>query len=56
MKPSDQDALLAWAQDYWTCTTPTSFVGHERLYRIFEGSKQRLHTRDQIAAFVASFR
>jgi hypothetical protein len=56
MKPSDQDALLAWAQDYWTRTTPTSFAGHERLYRLFEGRKKRLHTRDEIAAFVSSFR
>ena len=56
MKPSDQDALLAWAQDYWTRTTPTSFAGHERLYRLFEGRKKRLHTRDEIAAFVSKFR
>lgn len=52
MKPSDQDALLAWAQDYWTRTTPSSFVGHERLYRVFGGSKAHLRARDEIAAFV----
>lgn len=56
MEPSDQDALLAWAQDYWTRTTPTSFAGHERLHRIFEGRKKRLRTRDEVAALVSSFR
>ena len=52
MKPSDQDALLAWAQDYWTRTTPSSFAGHERLYRMFEGNKAHLRARDEITAFV----
>jgi hypothetical protein len=54
MKPSDQDTLLEWAQDYWTRTTPSSFAGHERLYDIFEGRKRRLRTRDEIAAFIPS--
>ena len=53
MGPSDQNALLAWAEAYWTRTTPTSFAGHERIYRGFEGDKARLHTRDAIAAAVA---
>jgi hypothetical protein len=52
MKPSDQDALLAWAEDYWNRTTPSSFVGHERLYRMFEGNKARLPKRDEIAALL----
>ena len=51
MTQGDQDALLAWAQDYWTRTTPSSFAGHQRLYRMFEGSKAHLRTRDETAAF-----
>lgn len=54
MTPSDQDALLAWAQDYWTRATPSSFAGHERLYRMFGGNKAHLRARDEIAAFVPS--
>lgn len=50
MTPGDQNALLAWAQDYWTRTTPSSFRGHERLYRMFAGNKARLRGRDEIAA------
>lgn len=59
MKPSDQDALLIWAHDYWTRSTPSSFAGHERLYRMFEGTKAHLHARDEVDAFLrrqASFR
>lgn len=52
MMPSDQMALLAWAQDYWNRTTPSSFQGHERLYRMFEGNKAHLRARDEIDAFV----
>lgn len=52
MKPSNQDALLAWARGYWTRTTPSSFSGHERLYRMFEGHKAHLRTRNEIAALV----
>lgn len=54
MTPSDQDALLAWAQAYWTRMTPSSFAGHERLYRAFEGCKAHLRARDEIAALVSS--
>lgn len=53
MKPSDQDALLAWAQDYWTRTTPSSSAGHERLYRMFEGHKAHLRTRNEITALMS---
>ena len=52
MTPSDQDVLLAWAQAYWTRTTPSSFAGHERLYRMFEGAKAHLRARDEIAALI----
>lgn len=52
MTLSDQDALLAWAQEYWTRTTPSSFNGHERLYRAFVGNKALLRTHEEIADFV----
>lgn len=52
MTPSDQDALLAWAQDSWTRPTPSSFQGHQRLYRLFRGNKAHLRARDEIASFV----
>ena len=51
MTRSDQDALLAWAQDYWTRTIASSSLGHERQYRMFEGNKARLRTRGEIAVF-----
>ncbi len=53
MTPSDQDALLIWAQNYWTRATPSSFKGHERLYRMFEGNKVHLRTRNEAGAFVS---
>ena len=52
MTTSDQDALLTWAEDYGTRTTPSSFVGHERLYRAFAGGKARLRARTEITSFV----
>ncbi|MET7243888.1 AAA family ATPase [Methylobacterium sp. EM32] len=52
MTVTDQDALLAWAQDYRTRTTSSSFTGHERLYRAFAGEKAHLRTRGEVDAFV----
>lgn len=42
---SDQAALLAWAGEYWTRTTSSSFAGHLQLYETFDGGKIRLQTR-----------
>ncbi|HBT68885.1 MAG TPA: hypothetical protein DEB63_12425, partial [Agrobacterium sp.] len=47
---SDQAALLAWAGDYWTRTTSSSFAGHLQLYDSFEGGKIRLQTRADVTA------
>ncbi|MCZ4432429.1 AAA family ATPase [Agrobacterium sp. SOY23] len=47
---SDQAALLAWAGDYWTRTTSSSFAGHLQLYEAFGGGKIRLKTRAEAAA------
>ncbi len=51
MMQGDQDALLAWARDYWTRTTSSSFSGHERLYAAFNGPKWRLRSRSDVSAF-----
>ena len=51
MTVTDRDDLLAWARDYWTRTTSSSFTGHERLYRAFAGEKAHLRTRGDVAAF-----
>ncbi len=51
MTPSDQEALLDWANAYWTRATPSSFAGHARLYHTFDGRKAHLRTRGEVAAF-----
>lgn len=47
---SDQAALQAWAGEYWTRTTSSSFTGHLQLYEAFDGGKIRLQTRADVAA------
>ena len=56
MTPGDQDTLVAGAEAYWTRTTPSSFVGHERLYRAFGASKVRPRTRGEITNLVQTDR
>ena len=53
MTQADEDALLAWAAAYRTRTTPSSFMGHERLFHGFSGDKARLRTRAAITTFEA---
>ncbi|GJD61976.1 hypothetical protein [Methylobacterium frigidaeris] len=52
MTPSDQSDLLAWALEYWTRATSSSFMGHERLYLAFTGERAHLRARGDVAAFV----
>ena len=54
MTPNDQEALLVWAEGYWTRTTTSSFTGHESLYREFTRPKTHLRTREEVAAFMKS--
>jgi adenylate kinase family enzyme len=49
MTTDDQEALIVWAEAYWTRTTPSSFGGHEQLFRTFSGEKLRLTTRAEVA-------
>ncbi|MEZ5856652.1 MAG: AAA family ATPase [Hyphomicrobiaceae bacterium] len=51
---ADQQALLRWAEDYWTRATSTSFSGHCALYEAFAGNKVRLRTRDEIQTLLAA--
>jgi adenylate kinase family enzyme len=53
--PQDQAELLAWAEAYWTRTTPSSFAGHARLFASSSSAKHRLTNRDAIDALVAGF-
>ncbi|HEX3971373.1 MAG TPA: hypothetical protein VHX19_08615 [Stellaceae bacterium] len=48
----DEAALHAWAEAYWTRTTPSSFAGHARMFGAYAGAKQRLTSRDAIDGFV----
>jgi adenylate kinase family enzyme len=51
----DQAELLAWAEAYWTRTTPSSFAGHAQLFDAYSGPKQRLESRAATDAFVEKF-
>ena len=51
MTQDDQTALLAWAEAYWTRSTPSSFSGHARLFSDFSGPKVRFCERSDIDAF-----
>jgi adenylate kinase family enzyme len=46
---NDQAALLAWAGEYWTRTTSSSFAGHLQLYETFGGGKIRLRRRADVS-------
>jgi adenylate kinase family enzyme len=51
----DQQALLSWAEAYWSRSTPSSAIGHERLFASFAGEKVRLSTRREINDFLWRF-
>ena len=52
MTDADQEALLAWADAYWTRGTPSSARGHERLFSTFDGERLRLRTRREVDGFL----
>lgn len=41
------DALLKWAEAYWTRATSSSFSGHLEMFESFSGSRFRLKSRDE---------
>ncbi len=46
--------LVAWAEDYWTRQTPSSFSGHEAIFESFSGPRARLRTRREVVEFLRS--
>ena len=49
-EPEFQD-LLAWAQAYWTRTSPSSYGGHSAVFDTFPGETIKLTSRAAVAAF-----
>jgi ABC-type oligopeptide transport system ATPase subunit len=49
---AEYDALLAWAERYWTRDTPSSEAGHRKLFDAFSGYKLALSNRADLAALV----
>lgn len=46
--------LVQWASEYYTRQSKSSLYFHQQLFESFEGDKQRLTQRDQVARFLAS--
>jgi adenylate kinase family enzyme len=52
----DDAELMKWAGAYWTRQTPSSFIGHSRLFNDFSGTKLRLKSREQVARLLENLR
>jgi adenylate kinase family enzyme len=52
---AEYEALLAWAERYWTRDTSSSEAGHRKLFNAFSGSKIALLNRADVAALVGRF-
>jgi adenylate kinase family enzyme len=50
----EHEAFLQWAEAYWQRQTPTSFSGHLALFQNFAGPKQRIQSREEIDALLAT--
>ena len=55
MTTGDQEALLSWTEAYWTRSTPSSALGHGRLFAAFDGPKARTSDRGKLDALLAAF-
>jgi adenylate kinase family enzyme len=44
---ADLSELLKWAEAYWDRQTPTSFEGHQRLFKGFSAAKLRIRARKE---------
>lgn len=53
MTEANQHALLSWAEAYWLRSTPSSAIGHARLFAAFAGEKVRLSTRQEVGEFLS---
>jgi adenylate kinase family enzyme len=49
------DELTAWAERYWVRQTPSSFIGHSKIYDQFLGHKIALKSRAEVAEFAQYF-
>jgi adenylate kinase family enzyme len=49
---AEYEALLAWAERYWTRDTPSSEAGHRRIFDAFSGHKAALSHRSEVGAWV----
>ena len=47
---AEYDALLAWAERYWSRDTPSSEAGHRKIFDAFSGYKVALSRRADVAA------
>lgn len=45
---ADHQALLSWAEAYWTRKTPSSFTGHQTIFESFLATKYHLHDRTEV--------
>jgi hypothetical protein len=52
---AELDDRMAWAEQYWTRTTPSSHAGHGTIFEAFAGDKRALTSRADVAAFVSTF-
>jgi adenylate kinase family enzyme len=43
--------LMGWAERYWSRQTPSSFIGHSKIYDRFPGSKVALKSRAEAVDF-----
>ena len=46
---ADHQALLTWAEAYWTRKTSSSFAGHQTIFENFSTTKYHLHDRTEVS-------
>jgi hypothetical protein len=54
MTSADQAALVAWAAEYWTRGSSSSYYGHLRLFEAFKCAKLRFTSRFQVEQFASA--
>ena len=53
---ADLAELLKWAEAYWDRQTPTSFKGHEHLFKAFSATKLRIRSREEADHLLAGLK
>jgi len=54
MTSADQAALVAWAAEYWTRDSSSSYYGHLRLFEAFNWTKLRFTSRSKVEQFASA--